>query len=199
MKDPEISTGAKHSVSGGNKPAAGFTLVEVIISTTIGSMVLIGILSSFLMLTRSGHRVYFYNGMEAESRRTLEEFAQDVRMASNSTLTDSCTLTLTVPGNYNAFGHQVTYAYGSVTIGSVTYDECFYRRPGDTTSTATPTILIRNVKTCAITGYDVNGASTTVDLSTKRIELSLFVSQTGTTLAAATNNIISATYLLRNK
>jgi hypothetical protein len=49
------------------------------------------------------------------------------------------------------------------------------------------------------TRYDVLGNATSSDAATKRIELSLRVSNTRSTLVAATDNIVSATYLLRNK
>lgn len=177
----------------------GFTLAEVMIAGSVGTLVLAGVLSSFLMITRSSQRLYFYNGMEAESRRTLEEFAQDVRMASDSVYNSASSVTLTVPDNYTANGNQVTYAFGSVTLNSVTYANCFYRRPGNASSTATPTILIRNVTDCAFNRYDVLGNATSLDSATKRIELALHVSSTRSTLVAATDNIVSATYLLRNK
>lgn len=193
----------KNSVchSGRGRPAAsgGFTLSEVMIAATIGSLVLVGVLSSFLMITRSSQRLYFYNGMEMESRRTLEEFAQDVRMASDSVYNSAGSVTLTVPDNYATNSHQATYAFGTVTINGVTYANCFFRRPGNSSSTAVPTLLIQNVTDCLFRRFDVLGNTTALDSATKRIELSLRVSNTRSTLVAATDNIVSATYLLRNK
>lgn len=183
----------------GPRRSAGFTLVEVMIASTLGTMVLAGVMSSFLLIGRSSQRLYYYNGMEAESRRTLEEFAQDVRMASNSVYNSATSITLTVPDNYTANSNLVTYAFGSATLNGTTYTNCFYRRPGNATSTAAPTILMQNVTNCVFLRYDVLGAATTSDPLTKRIELSLLVSNTRNTLVAATDNIVSATYLLRNK
>ena len=188
-----------HSVHPRFPDRRGFTLVEVMVAGTLGSMVLAGVLSSFLMLTRSSQRLYYYNGMEAESRRTLEEFAQDVRMASDSTYNSATSVTLTVPDNYGTSGNRVTYAFGNTTLNAVTYNNCFYRRPGDASSTIAPTILVKNVTDCVFLRYDVLGGATTLDSATKRIELSLRVSNTRSTLVAATDNIVSATYLLRNK
>ena len=178
---------------------AGFTLSEVMIGSTIGVMVLAGVLSTFLMITRSSMRLYYYNGMEIESRRTLEEFAQDVRMASDSVYNSATSITLTVPDNYTSNGNLVTYSFGTITLNGTSYTNCFYSRPGNTSSTATPTVLIQNVTNCAFQRYDVLGSATTSDSATKRIELSLRVSSSRSTLVAATDNIVSATYLLRNK
>ncbi|MEI6464046.1 MAG: hypothetical protein WCQ89_04950 [Verrucomicrobiota bacterium] len=156
-------------------------------------------LSTFLALGRNSQRLFYYNGMEAESRRTLEEFAQDVRMASDSVYNSSTSVTLTVPDNYTATANMVTYAYGSATLNGTTYDDCFYRRPGTTSSTVDPVILIKNVTQCTFSRFDVLGNSTTSDTATKRLELTLRVSNTRNTLVASTDNIVSATYLLRNK
>ena len=181
------------------RKTSGFSLVEVMIAGTIGSMVIAGVLSTFLMLGRSGQRLYYYNGMETESRRTLEEFAQDVRMASDCVYNSSTSITLTVVDNYVANSNQVTYTFGDVTTGGITIPSCFYRRPGNAASTATPTILMRSITDCAFSRYDVLGNATTSDISTKRVELSLRASVTRSTLVASTDNIVSATYLLRNK
>jgi Tfp pilus assembly protein PilW len=181
------------------RTSRGFTLSEVMIAGTFGAIVIAGVLSTFLALGRNSQRLFYYNGMEAESRRTLEEFAQDVRMASDSVYNSSTSVTLTVPDNYTATANMVTYAYGSATLNGTTYDDCFYRRPGTTSSTVDPVILIKNVTQCTFSRFDVLGNSTTSDTATKRLELTLRVSNTRNTLVASTDNIVSATYLLRNK
>jgi prepilin-type N-terminal cleavage/methylation domain-containing protein len=76
-----------------------FTLVEVMIGATIGSFVLAGVLSTFLLLGRSGANIVAYTVMDTQTRRAIEEFAQDVRMASAIVWNDSASVTLTVPDN----------------------------------------------------------------------------------------------------
>lgn len=169
------------------------------IGATLGSIVLLGVLSSFLMLGRSGARLSNYQDMESQSRKALEEFAQDVRMASAITTNSASSITLTVTDNYASNGGQVTYAYGSVTIGGTSYTNVFYRRPGNTSSAAAATVLMRNVTTCTFNRYDRLGAATASDSSTKRVELSLKSSITSATTATATENAIGATYVMRNK
>ena len=183
------------------KLEAGFTLAEIMIGASIGSFILAGVLSAFIMMTRSGQRLYNYNGMELEARRALEEFAQDVRMASNITYNNAASLTLVVPDNYLGYTNRVTYYFNSGTTGANA--GCFYRRPGeDVVHTATSPnyqILARNVYSCAFNRYDRLGTATTSDATTTRIELSLRQRVTSTAGAAATENAVSATYLLRNK
>ena len=177
----------------------GFTLVEVMIGASIGSFVLLGMLSSYLMLGRSSARLTNYNIMEVESRRALDEFSQDVRMASNITWNGNTSVTLTVPDNYAANANQVTYAYDSSTSGAT--KTSFYRMPfnSDSTDVTSKRVLVHNVSTCLYRRYDRLDATATTDTSTKRIELSLKVSVTSQTTATTTENAVSATYLLRNK
>lgn len=178
---------------------AGFTLAEILIATTLGTIVLTGTMTAFLMIGRSGQLLYNYNNMSADARRGLDEFGQDVRMANNLTYNSASSVTLTVTDNYTTTSNKVTYAYGTVTVGSTTYTNCFYRRPGDTASTSAAEVLIRNVTSCTFTRYDVLGASVATDSATKRLELSVKVTARHNTVAAATDNILSATYVLRNK
>ncbi|MBI5766293.1 MAG: hypothetical protein HZA93_00745 [Verrucomicrobia bacterium] len=180
---------------------AAFTLAEIMIGSAIGGFILAGVLSAFIMMTRSAQRLYNYNGMEVEARRALEEFAQDVRMASAITYHSATSLSLTVPDNYTGYSNRVTYYFNSATTGATA--GCFYRRPGGPVAHDTTTpgyqILTRNVYSCAFNRYDRLGTATTGDGATKRLELSLRMRVTSTAGAAATENAISATYLLRNK
>jgi Tfp pilus assembly protein PilW len=188
-----------------SKRQVGFTLTELIIATTIGSFVLVGVLTSFLMLGRSGANIANYSMMESQSRRGLEEFGQDVRMASDVTWNSATSITLTVPDNYTSTSNRVTYGYDS---GSKT----FYRKPGDHSSTNSKYVLIKNVSTdFAYSRYDrrdnllssavpASAASAlALNYSTKRILIATSVKITSTTVASASNNIVSASYILRNK
>lgn len=68
------------------RSAAGFTLVELIIGMTLSLMVMGAILSSYIFLGRNFARQGMGSGnepnLEAQGRRTLAYFTQDVRMAS---------------------------------------------------------------------------------------------------------------------
>ena len=183
----------------------GFTLVEVLISTSIGSMVLAGVMSTFLMLGRSGANLANYSVMEAQSRRALEEFSQDLRMASGITWNSTSSITLRIPNNYTPTLGVVTYSYDSGT-------ETFNRTPRDPQSAAgTTMLLITNVVSFSYARFDRINNPSTVDGTTKRIQLSMTASTavTGSTVSGdtrktrtvpgATNIILSASYILRNK
>ena len=170
----------------------GFTLVEIMIGAVLGSMVLAAVLTTFLMLGRSGANAANYSVMESQSRRALEELSQDLRMASDVSWNSSTSVTLLVPDNYASTSNMVTYAYNSTT-------KEFYRRPGNTSSTSTATTLIKNVSSFSYARYDRVDNVSTSNVTTKRIQLSMIVRTANVTVVGATNNILSASFILRNK
>jgi prepilin-type N-terminal cleavage/methylation domain-containing protein len=176
----------------------GFTLVEVIIGSTIGAFVLAGVLTAFLMMGRSGYNASNYSVMEAEARRALQTFSEEARMASNLTWNSANSVTLRV---ITSSGSQlITYAYDNSPSGATT--GAFYRVVGAASSTAPRQILVRNVSEFAFRRYKVvNGVDYTAanDLETKQIQITLRARRTGVTTVAATNAVLSARVVLRNK
>ena len=169
------------------------------IGASLGSIVLAGVLSTFLMLSRSGVSAVNYTTMDTQARRALEEFGQDIRMASNVTWNSSSSITLTVPNNYGLASpaNQVTSAWDNPS--STATFRCFYRTPRNSSASDGTTILVRNVTTFLYTRYNRTNASATTDASTKRIQISMTVTTTAQTVVAATDQLVAASFILRNK
>ena len=172
------------------RAARAFTLVEVLIGATLGSFVLLGVLSTFLFLGRSGANLRNYSDMETQARKALELFAEDTRQASAVTWTSATSVTLvvnTVP---------VTYSYSSNT---------FTRTLGGLPTTTLLTgvtnfsFLAYTITGTQISDYSTAAARTIANGLTKQIQISLSASRTTQTVAAATNIVLSARYVLRNK
>lgn len=163
----------------------------------LAGIVLAGVLTTFLLLGRSGINLASYATMETQTRRGLEEFAQDVRMASAITWNSETSVTLTVPDNYTGTANQATYAWDTTT-GSSTY-HCFYRTPGTSSSANPRTTLVPRVTSFSFYRYDRLNASTCDDASTKRLQLEMTVTTTNTTVVDATDTTLSASFILRNK
>jgi prepilin-type N-terminal cleavage/methylation domain-containing protein len=176
----------------------GFSLVELIVASGISSFVLVGVLSSFVLIGQNSYNAANYSIMESEARRALETFTQEARMADNITWNNDNSVTLSV---VEASGSTlVTYAYDSGTSGATA--QCFYRKTGAHASTATPLVLLRNVNEFAFRRYKViNGTdySATNDLETKQLQIALRTVRTGVTTVKATNAVLSARVVLRNK
>lgn len=169
------------------------SLVEVMVAATLASFVLAGVTSTFLFLGRSGANISNYSEMETEARNGLEYFAQDTRQASDLYWNTATNVRLTVNGVDITYGYRVA-------------DGTFTRTVG-----ATTTLLVEGVSDFAFSGYMITGAS--VDLSdlstaakqkaasdvTKQLQIYLKASRSSVTVTTATNTVLSARYILRNK
>lgn len=167
----------------------GFTLVEVMISATLGSFVLLAVLVTFLFLGRSGANLRNYTDMEAQARKALELFAEDTRQASGVTWTSSESVTLVVNGA------NITYAHAS---------GVFSRTVGGTTTNllsgiTTFNFLAYTISGTPITDFSTATARTSANSKTKQVQISLSAARTTQTVATATNIVLSARYVLRNK
>lgn len=60
---------------------AGFTLVELIIGMSLALVITSGVMSTYLFLGRNLARLSYQQKLEAEGRRAIQYFAQDVRIA----------------------------------------------------------------------------------------------------------------------
>lgn len=164
---------------------SGFTLVEVLISSSLASFILAGVISTFLFLGRSGANIQNYNDMESQARRALEQFAQDTRQASTIEWKATDWVELNVDGS------TVTYKYNS---GSFTRDGRVILNG----------ITRFSFKAYNLSGRPIVGIGTTVTLAdasrnTKQLQLSLHASRVSQTVSTATNTVLSARFILRNK
>lgn len=169
--------------------SGGFTLAEMMIGATISTFVLAGVLSTFLFLGRSGANLQNYSDMEAQARSALEQFAQDTRQASAITWNSATSVTLTVDST------PITYASAS---GS------FTRQTPTATRTLLTGIITFSFKAYTIAGTEITGIGGATTLAaagktTKQLQISLEAARTSRTVSAATNTVLSARFILRNK
>jgi prepilin-type N-terminal cleavage/methylation domain-containing protein len=101
----------------GSKKSRGFTLVEVLIGMTLSLMLMGAVLSSYTFLARHftrslGFTSPFQPTLEAQGRRTLAYFTQDMGMASSFSGTPGASsLMLILPTRSGTT--TVTYAYNA--------------------------------------------------------------------------------------
>lgn len=178
-----------------NFPARAFTLVEVMIGASLSGFVLLGVLSTFLFLGRSGANMNNYNDMENQARKALELFAEDTRQASSVFWGSGTSLTLTVSSR------PITYAYDATTRQ--------FARTVMISGTARTTVLVTGITQfsflaytitgAAITDFSTSAARLTANRTTKQVQLSLSAARTASTVTDATNVVLSARYVLRNR
>lgn len=159
------------------------------VGATLASFVLAAVISSFLFLGRSGANLRNYNDMESQARKALELFAEDTRQASSVHWASASSVTLTV----NTIPIVYTYSSGTFTraIG------------GDTKTLLTGitnfSFLAYTITGSSITDFSTAAARTTANNTTKQIQISLSAARNTQTVATATNIVLSARYVLRNK
>ena len=173
-----------------DRQSRAFTLVELMIGAALSAFILAGVMSTFLFLGRSRANVPNYNEMEAQARTALAYFADDTRQASDLTWSSSTSVSLMINGA------AVSYTYDD---GAKTFTR---------TDSATTRVLVRGITLFAFKAYDINGtplaldsagALATAGQSTKQLQISVAAARTNTTVVAATDNVLSARFILRNK
>jgi prepilin-type N-terminal cleavage/methylation domain-containing protein len=185
----------------------GFTLAEILIASSVSAIIMAAVLSSFLMMSRSGINAYNYVGMESEARIALEYFAEDVRMARSVSWTSSTDLTLNVlnstGSNADTNTNAIRYYYDNTTTDTTSpYYKAFIRVGANrVTGTSETKVLIHNVQSDFTFSRYTNGISTaaTGNSNTSMLQIRLTIKKATVTAVAATNLVVSARYILRNK
>lgn len=179
-----MTTTTAHS-SARHRSRRGITLVELMIAISISTMILTGVMSSFIYLTRGTVATTDYADMSTEANTALERFAREVRMANGVINFSTNSVTLSV---LDGSAYSVNYTY-------VPADGTFYRAYG----TANQKALIKGIDRFALQRFTLLGNPATNHLETKLLQLDLRSTRTGPAKAFASNNVISARYIMRNK
>jgi hypothetical protein len=183
------------------------------ISAALATIILAAVLSTFLMLGRTGANIQNYTELEDEARKTLETFSREARLAvSVAAGYSSTSVTLSIPdtsSNRTSIAYTVTYAFD-------TANKKFTRTgpPVDQpTGTVTTQTMINNVQQISgvnpfnyyrfVTGggyqngFTSNTAGNVTEI--KQIEINFVALRSSVTVASATNKVLSARFILRNK
>lgn len=180
--------------------SGAFTLTEAMVAVALSTLVLGGVMSAFLMISRTSVRSSDYSQNEMELRRALELFGQDARLAHDIRWTNDHRVTLKIARPKSPV-IDVSYVYDDVAT-SPTY-RCFYRVETYGTTSSSPNMLAREVSELFFQRYKLEqpGVSVNVaanDLETKQLQLTLRTSRRSAATTAS-QAAISACYILRNK
>jgi prepilin-type N-terminal cleavage/methylation domain-containing protein len=177
----------KRTRSDSRRRKAGFTLTEILIAIVIGSMVMGAVMSSFVFIAKSCVSLNDYSVLDQESRTAVETFSREVRASSDISGFSTSGLTLTVPNGAGST-YTVTYTY-------VPADRAFYRAYG----TADEEALLTGVEALTLRRFNLLHNAASNDLETKQIQLDARTVRSGGGKFRATNNVISARFIMRNK
>ncbi len=179
--------------------AAGFTVLELMVAASLSGMILLGILSTSLHMTRSGLRIDNYTEIDKQVRRAFDVLGRDLKQAVDITWHASNDITLTIPTSDTTMAN-VTYAWSAT-------DGTFYRVAGsDSTVMNGRTILLRGIPAQAqgaaglvFTRFGTDGTAATINETTRIITVTLSVARSARMLNTTTATGFSATFALRNK
>jgi len=173
----------------------GLTVVELVVSMGIAATVMASVFGSFLFLARSTMISASYAEMDTEARNGLELFAREVRMADDIADFTATGMRLHIPAVGATPARWVSYSYDPTS-------QNFIRNAGQPGARAVVRgidifILKRySLRVDSITGQPMEATN---NLETKQLQIQLRAVRAGAARAAATNNVISARYILRNK
>jgi len=175
------------------RTTGGFTLVEVMMGAAIGSIIMAGVLSTYIMTAREFRALSNYWEIHIDGRHAIDQFGLDVRAAGNVTsFAANGPLVLVVPTGFNADGSwtstkTVTYTY-SGSQGSL-------KRTDSSIGTS---VLATNVSSLKFSLYDRVGTATTVIANSKGVVLEIFLRKY-TAGQKQTEDYLSARLNMRNK
>ena len=164
------------------RPAGGFTILELMVSTLITAIVFSAVISAYVFLGRSLIRVGNADSLESGARRTLYYFRQDAATATAVTTAGASQVTLSTPNG------TVSYTYDSVgqTLTRV--------------NTSGTLALLSGVTTCKFDYYDSSQTATTTPAVVKLVDF--VATTTNGTLASGSEShfsFASPRMVLRNK
>ncbi|HEY0965972.1 MAG TPA: prepilin-type N-terminal cleavage/methylation domain-containing protein [Opitutaceae bacterium] len=174
-----------------------FTLVELLIGTSLSAIVMAGMLSAYLFLAQNLTRLNTTENFDRRSQRAVTLFSRDIstatKIVSVASTSSAASLVMNVPTG------TVTYTWsGSAAApGTLTRTETV-----TTTAATTSESLVSNVTLAVFTARDGNGNATATTFNTRQVQLTLtgaLRASSGGTLAtrtAASPNLLIASQAL---
>lgn len=107
-----------------------FTLIEILVATSISAFVLAAVMVSFVVLCRSFNAIGNYADLDRQSRNTLDVMARDIRQTGGLTKWTSTNLAFTnIDGtalyySYNTLSNLLTYTNGYTGQAGVLLSNC---------------------------------------------------------------------------
>jgi prepilin-type N-terminal cleavage/methylation domain-containing protein len=170
---------------------AGFTLVEVMITATIGTIILAGVLTAYIMAARGFRAVSNYWEIHTDGRNAIDRFASDMRGVSTVTscVTNS-SLVVKIPTSFSSSGSVLASK-------TVTYSYSNHALLRTDSSVGATDMLASNVYQVTFRLYDRVGNYTTVLSNAKAAQLELFLRKY-TAGQAQTEDYLAARLTMRN-
>ncbi|MFP4166207.1 MAG: PilW family protein [Opitutales bacterium] len=176
---------------------SAFTLVEVMLAATISVIAIASIAATFIVFASGSKSVGAYVEMSQDSRKALELFGRDLRVAKDVLDANESLIVIELPDDSFHNGETIQYDYDA--SGEI-FSRIERDKDGDLVSNE---ILLKNLDEFEFQFYDplgdsLDASSSSLLLSIKSVrvdaEMIRFISQT-----QASDYIISARFMMRNR
>jgi len=175
------------------REALGFTMVEALITTALAGIILAGVLTSYIMITRGFNALSNYWEIHSEGRYAIDRFSADMRGVSQITTYGGTNgpLAVAIPTAFSSSGIPTT-------TKTVTYSFSGGKLLRTDSATGVTKPLATHVYLLRFYLYDRIGSNTTVAANAKGVQVELFLRKyTGS--QAQTEDYLSARLNMRNK
>jgi hypothetical protein len=170
----------------------GISLVELMVAMTLSTLVLGGVMSTMLFISRSSIRVGNYFEMERQTTAGLEKLGRELRMTKTLTTSGNPIdqISLVIPNATGSGTYTVVYAYNSTA-------HTLSRQSGGTT-----TVLVRDIVPGSLSfkRFDLSQHDSLTDYDTNQLQITMTLRPSTSSLVASTSKrVISSRFVLRNR
>ena len=170
----------------------GFTLVELMLATSISTILICAIMSVFVLFARSSRRIESDSATARATSLGLEQFARDLRMAQSisSTGTPINRVDVTLPNTTGTGTNTVSYSYNSD-------DRTFTRTAGGLSA-----VVVREIQPGSfdLKRFDLAQNASLTDYDTNQIQLTMTLGGSQIPGVSLTSKrIVSSRFVLRNR
>ncbi len=162
----------------------GFTLTELLIATSISSVLISGITSSYMFIFKSSLGMSQYIEMNTQSQIGLERFGRDMRMAVDIWSASATNLSLEVQSESGT--RTVTYTLDEATKSLVRVEGTW------------ELTVIENIESLKISYFNLLGNETINPIEIKKIKIEALMKKTVFDVENTTD-LVSAKFMLRNR
>jgi prepilin-type N-terminal cleavage/methylation domain-containing protein len=181
-----------HNRLGRPLPSRGFTLTEIMFATAIGSVMMIGIITSYIFSLKGFRALSNYTQLNAESRIAMDWFSRDARMGMAVSSFSSNQIVLVVPTAFSSTNGLIT---ASNFVTHAFSPQGWYRTVAGTGKTS---LLATSVTAVAFRMYDRVDVVTTQATQAVSVQVTAQLSKTILSQRQS-QQVLSARLRMRNK
>ena len=149
----------------------GFTMVETMIGTAIGVVVIAAVLTTYILCLKQFNAISNYAEIHRGGRASVDQISQDIRGVSSISSFSSTDLMVTIPTAFSSAGSVVS----NKTVTYTLQNGALWRTDSSTGKTA---MLTTNINSVTFSLYDKLGNPTTVLSTAKGVQVDLRLRKT---------------------